>query len=84
MHSDLLQIPSVGKKTKEVLIQMGYPTIQSLKGADPMALYEQNCRLKGEQVDRCQLYVYRCAVYYANTPPEERKPELLKWWNWKD
>jgi hypothetical protein len=28
------------------------------------------------------LYVLRCAVYYASH--EERKPELFKWWNWKD
>lgn len=82
MPSDLRKIPSVGKKTEEVLIQMGYPTIQSLQGANPQALYEQNCLLKGEQVDRCQLYVYRCAVYFANTKHPD--PQKLKWWYWKD
>ena len=45
---------------------------------------EQECVRQGVKVDRCVLYVYRCAVYYANTSPDERKPELLKWWNWKD
>ena len=28
------------------------------------------------------LYVYRCAVYFAETPIPE--PEKCKWWNWKD
>ncbi|NMB56563.1 pathogenicity locus, partial [Candidatus Beckwithbacteria bacterium] len=31
--------------------------------------------------DRCLLYVFRCAVYYAKGG---RDPEKLKWWNWKD
>lgn len=33
-------------------------------------------------MDRCMLYVFRCAVYYASS--EQHDPELLKWWNWKD
>jgi hypothetical protein len=38
--------------------------------------------MRGVLIDRCQLYVYRCAVYYAGTPGPD--PEKLKWWNWKD
>jgi len=34
--------------------------------------------------DRCLLYVFRCAVYYASTSPELYDIEKLKWWNWKD
>jgi SAM-dependent methyltransferase len=34
--------------------------------------------------DRCLLYSFRCAVYYAQTEEELREPEKLKWWNWKD
>jgi hypothetical protein len=34
------------------------------------------------QVDRCLLYVFRCAVYFAEHTRHD--PELLKWWNWKD
>ena len=33
-------------------------------------------------IDRCMLYVLRCAVYFASTPRPE--PEKLLWWNWKD
>ncbi|NJM89920.1 MAG: hypothetical protein HC847_25010 [Hydrococcus sp. RU_2_2] len=39
-------------------------------------------RLRGQHIDRCVLYVFRCAVYYASN--SVREPELLKWWNWKD
>lgn len=44
-------------------------------------MYERLSELQGAQ-DRCVLYVFRCAVYYASTPQPE--PELLRWWNWKD
>ena len=81
---ELRQIPGVGKQTEADLIAIGYATIDSLRGADPEELYEQECICQGVKVDRCVLYVYRCAVYYANTAPEERDPALLKWWNWKD
>ena len=37
---------------------------------------------KGYQDDRCVLYVFRCAVYYAEH--EERDAEKCKWWYWKD
>jgi hypothetical protein len=36
----------------------------------------------GAHVDRCALYVFRCAVYFASEAKPD--PELLKWWNWKD
>ena len=28
------------------------------------------------------LYVFRCAVYFAEH--EQHEPEKLKWWYWKD
>ena len=81
---ELRKIPGVGKTTEQDLLALGYTDIASLRGADPQDMYERECICKGVPVDRCVLYVYRCVVYYANTPPEERKPELLKWWSWKD
>lgn len=45
-------------------------------------MYARECARKGVRVDRCVLYVYRCAVYYASTPQPD--PEKLKWWAWKD
>lgn len=67
---------------EEDLIRLGYTTIESLRNVDPEALYERDCTLRGCRIDRCQLYVYRCAVYFAST--EEPDPKKLKWWSWKD
>ena len=78
----LRQIPGVGPKTEADLIRLGYLTVESLVGADPEQLYLCDCQERGVQIDRCQLYVYRCAVYYANTA--DPNPELLKWWKWQD
>lgn len=78
--SELLKIPGVGKSIEKDLIRLGYLTVESLKSADPEAMFERDCAERGPQ-DLCLLYVYRCAVYYART--EKPEPELLKWWNWK-
>ena len=82
MNTDLQKIPYVGKETEQDLRLLGFDSIASLKGADPEKMYEKECALKGVKVDRCQLYVYRMAVYYAEN--EVHDPEKLKWWNWKD
>lgn len=80
--SELRTIPGVGKETEKDLLALGYRTIASLKNADPEEMYLRECAMKGVQVYRCQLYVYRCVVYYCST--EHPEPEKLKWWNWKD
>ena len=82
MKTDLRNITGVGKETEKDLIRLGYTSIASLKDADPEELYARDCRERGIQIDRCQLYVYRCAVYYASN--EMHDPEKLKWWNHKD
>ncbi len=79
---ELRKIPNVGKATEAALTAMGYTSIESLKGADPEALYLRECALRGEKIDRCQLYLYRAVVYWANTPDPD--PEKSKWWHWKD
>ena len=80
--SDLRSIPGVGKATEKDLIALGYPSVESLIGADPEEMYMRECLMRGVHVDRCQLYVYRCAVYYAEN--EVHDSEKLKWWYWKD
>lgn len=82
MKTELRTIPYVGKATEQSLLSLGYETIASLKGADPQELYDRECLLTGTQIDRCQLYMYRMIVYYANT--DHPDPEKLKWWVWKD
>lgn len=81
-ETDLRQIPYVGKRTEEALRMLGFDSIASLRGADPQEIYERECLLTGQKIDRCQLYVYRMAVYYAEN--EVHDPAKLKWWAWKD
>lgn len=45
-------------------------------------MYARDCQMNGFQVDSCQSYVYRLAVYFAET--ENPDPDKLKWWKWKD
>jgi len=79
---DLQSIPGVGKRIAEDLRDMGIFRVADLKGRNPEQMYDELCTLKKQRIDRCMLYVFRCAVYYAENPSHE--PELLKWWNWKD
>lgn len=55
--SELRKIPNVGPQTERDLIAMGYTTIESLKGKSAEELYNEECRLRGRIVDRCQLYL---------------------------
>lgn len=82
MKTDLLNIPNVGKRTKESLMNIGITCVEDLAGKNPEDLYVRDCLAKGFQVDRCQLYLFRMAVYYAENT--EREDEKLKWWYWKD
>jgi len=61
---------------------LGFSCVEDLKDRDPEDMYQNLCTLRARHIDRCVLYVFRCAVYYANTAVHD--PELLKWWNWKD
>jgi hypothetical protein len=79
---DLMQIPGVGKSIANDLINIGIKSVKDLKGKSPDDLYHKSNRFADMVQDRCLLYVFRCAVYYANT--KKHKPEKLKWWNWKD
>ena len=81
-RSELKRIPGVGDKIAGDLLALGCRSVEDLRDRDPEELYMQLCFQKGEQVDRCVLYVFRSAVYYASN--REHDPELLKWWNWKD
>ncbi len=81
-ETDLQQIPYVGRRTEEALRMLGFDSIASLRGADPQEIYERECLMTGQKIDRCQLYVYRMAVYYAENDIHD--PAKLKWWAWKD
>lgn len=79
---DLLSIPGVGKSIAQDLRDLGIRSVADLRGAEPETLYDNLCMLRGARIDRCVLYVFRCAVYFATE--QQLDPALLKWWNWKD
>ncbi|MBI4176389.1 MAG: DUF4332 domain-containing protein [Candidatus Aenigmarchaeota archaeon] len=78
----LQSIPGVGPKIAGYLRQLGIRSVSDLKGRSPEDLYERSNRLAGRTQDRCLLYVFRCAVYYAGR--KKHDPGKLKWWNWMD
>ncbi|MCK5913702.1 MAG: hypothetical protein KAG12_07465 [Desulfuromusa sp.] len=75
-------IPGVGKSLSQDLVDLGYRTVSELCGENPEIMYQNLIILRGQHIDRCVLYVFRCAVYYSSQTAHE--PELLKWLNWKD
>jgi len=75
-------IPGVGKIMAQDLIDLGYREIAELRDENPEEMYLELCSRRGQLIDRCVLYVFRCAVYFASN--EVYEPELLRWWNWKD
>ena len=79
---DMQKIPGVGANMEKYLQNIGIHCIDDLKGKKPEDLYHLDCLKKGFQDDKCVLYVYRCAVYFAEH--EQHEAEKLKWWYWKD
>ncbi len=79
---DLQRIPGIGPSLAQDLVDLGIKSVAALRGRDPQKLYDRLCKITGQHQDRCVLYTFRCAVYFASEP--EHDPELLKWWNWKD
>ena len=78
----LQQIPGVGKTIAQDMQNIGINSIDDLKGRQAEQLYDRLCEFKASPVDRCMLYVFRCAIYYASNTDHD--PELLKWENWKN
>jgi hypothetical protein len=79
---DLQTIPGVGPSLAQDLRELGISRVTDLRGQDPECLYARLITQRGVHQDRCVLYVFRCAVYFAETAAPE--PERLKWWHWKD
>jgi predicted RecB family nuclease len=79
---ELRTIPGIGPSLALDLYELGVRRIADLKRRNPERMYRQLERQTGTKQDRCVLYVFRCAVYFAKTP--KPKPERLLWWNWQD
>lgn len=82
MLPELQKAPGIGPRIAADLKGLGVTSLASLAIQDPDKLYLRLCRRRGERIDPCVLYVFRCGVYFASR--QRHKPELLKWWNWKD
>ena len=81
-NDELQAIPGVGKSLAAKLRTIGIHKVEDLQGKDAEVLYAQLMDHVGTHIDRCVLYVFRCAVYYAEN--EQHDLQKLKWWNWKD
>ena len=82
-HKDPLQaLPGIGPSLARCLRDLGFREPADLHGGDPERMFMDLCELRGERIDRCVLYTFRCAVYAVT--PGEKDPEMLKWWNWKE
>ena len=75
-------VPGIGKSLARDLRDLGIKDVENLRGRDPEKMYTDLNVRRGVRQDPCVLYVFRCAVYFAETDKPE--PELVKWWNWKD
>ncbi len=79
---ELQNIPGVGRSIAEDLRSLGIRRVIDLRDKNPETLYDELCKKMGKPVDRCVLYVFRCAVYFATHTRHDA--EKLKWWYWKD
>lgn len=79
---ELKKIPGVGPSIAMDLINIGITSISHLKNKDPDELYDLSNLHAGKKQDRCLLYVFRCAVYFATEKYHEK--EKLQWWYWQD
>ena len=82
VNADLQRIPGIGPSMAVDLLELGYHQVEDLISEDPQEMYDRLKAFRGGAMDRCVLYVFRCAVYFAENSAHD--PELLKWWNWKD
>ena len=64
--AELSRIPGVGPSIASDLYLLGIRQVADLRGRNPELLYSELCREMGQHVDRCVLYTFRCAVYFAS------------------
>ncbi len=69
----LMIIPGVGKSISHDLYDIGIRKVEDLNGKDPEELYRKSNEFTGAVQDRCLLYVFRCAVYFAETDVKIQK-----------
>jgi len=70
------QVPSVGPRFAQDLIDMGYYRLTELKDKDGAELLNEHERFIGTRTDPCVEDQFRLVVYYANNPGSKKQ-----WWN---
>ena len=80
--TDLRSLPSIGPRLAEELNILGFRSPGDLHGQDPEKMFVELCEIRGQKIDRCVLYSFRCAVHAIDFDDDD--PEMRKWWNWKD
>ena len=78
---DLESVPGIGPSLAADLRSLGFQKVNDLRGRNPELLYNTLEARAGKHIDRCVLYAFRCAVYFADGGNDAEK---LKWWNWKE
>ena len=78
---ELQTIPGIGKSISNDLYEIGIRSVSDLEKCNPEKLFDKSNKYINITQDRCLLYTFRCAVYYAKGG---RDRERLKWWNWMD
>ena len=76
----LSALRSVGPAALEDLRLLGVADVPDLARRDPLALYNDLCRIKGQAVDICCLDVFNCAVAQAQNP--QLPAEQCDWFWW--
>ena len=72
---------SVGPATLEDLRLLGIADVPDLARRDPLALYDELCRIKGQKIDICCLDVFNCAVAQAKNPELPADQRNWFWWS---
>ena len=80
--STFQELRSVGPSAAEDLWALGYSSIEALRGADPVGMYERLNRMAGKRLDPCVEDVLRCAVAQAICP--DLPQPYMDWWVWRN
>ncbi|MEY4731793.1 MAG: hypothetical protein RL681_739 [Candidatus Parcubacteria bacterium] len=78
---DLQTLPGVGPSIARDLRSLGIREVKDLRGKSSDKLYQKMEKQQGRHIDRCVLYTFRCAIYFAEHP---NAPRTRNWWNFKD